>query len=259
MTRSNWKPITQPIAAHKSAGSPHSKRKTANDPVGPTASQQNWVGREASRVCHRSSTPSPPSHPRPKELFQAWGSGIHGSSPAPKPPQSRRHAGASGRTAGCVCVAGVVRFLHRAQQAEQLALPGCQLPRKPHTCYTRAVGRTAQSHSHRCAECSPLYPLRPRWGPKCGAPKQDLGTLAQGILEGATRHTSLSLSCTRPVRERPPGLSPSPEGPAAWLLGAALGLALHRMQNTLTATAAPPAPFPYSPPGASPSRSPTGT
>lgn len=109
-----------------------------------------------------------------------------------------------------VCVAGVVRFLHRAQQAEQLALPGCQLPRKPHTCYTRAVGRTAQSHSHRCAECSPLYPLRPRWGPKCGAPKQDLGTLAQGILEGATRHTSLSLSCTRPVRERPPACRRAP-------------------------------------------------
>lgn len=65
-------------------------------------------------------------------------------------------------------------------------------------------GGMAQSHSHRCAECSPLYPLRQRRGPKCGAPKQDLGTLPQGILEGATRHTSLSLSCTRPVRERPP-------------------------------------------------------
>lgn len=154
-----------------------------------------------------------------------------------------------------VCVAGVVRFLHRAQQAEQLALPGCQLPRKPHTCYTRAVGRTAQSHSHRCAECSPLYPLLPRWGPKCGAPKQDLGTLPQGSNSAHFPEPELHT----PSPGETPGLSPSPEGPAAWLLGAALGLALHRMQNTLTATAAPPAPFPYSPSRASPSRSPTGT
>lgn len=61
-------------------------------------------------------------------------------------PQSLNHPRAGGMPgpAGArpgVCVAGVVRFLHRAQQAEQRALPGCQLPRKPHTCYTRAVGR----------------------------------------------------------------------------------------------------------------------
>lgn len=210
MTRSNWKPITQPIAVYKFAGSPHSKQKTANDPVGPTASQQNWVGRETSPVCHRSSTP-----PHPKELFRTWGSGMHGSSPAPKPPQSSRHAGASGCKVGlCWDGGGFVRFLHGAQQAEQRALPGCQLPRKPHTCYIRASDGS-----------KPQPPLCRVFTTLSLSPATEAGTEVRGSQAGSGNtppgHPGRSdLACfPEPELHTPspgetPGLSLHPEGPA---------------------------------------------
>lgn len=102
------------------------------------------------------------------------------------------------------------------------------------------------------------------------SPATEAGTKVRGSQEGSGNtppgHPGRSDSARFPEPElhtpipgETPGLSPCPEGPAVWLLGAALELALHGMQKTRIATAAPPAPFPHSPPRASPSRSPTGT
>lgn len=92
----------------------------------------------------------------PKELPGAWGiggNGVPGSSPAPKPPQSSRHApGPEGARPGKGWESST--FLGGARQA----LPRHQLPQERRTCSARAVGRrraTATS-AHRLSP-TPLH------------------------------------------------------------------------------------------------------
>lgn len=84
-----------------------------------------------------------------------------------------------------------------SEQSSERVLPGCQLPRKPHTCYTRAVGRLKAIAS--AVQSAHHFIPRDQGG------DQSAAGLPSKIWEqeGATRLASQDLSCTRPVRERP--------------------------------------------------------
>lgn len=117
------------------------------------------------------------------------------------------------------------------------SLPGGQLPRKPRTCSARRVRprKATATVVHRVL--ATLCPFPPSPPPVIAERTKVRGSMAgSGNTPPGHRGRSDTARSSEPGLHAPspgetPGLSLHPEGPAAWLRGAALGLGLRGMQT----------------------------